>query len=369
MALRKLPFRRLALLAPLGIFLVFIVSACTTSGPQSTFDPVGPVADDQLSLFWLIFWIAVVVFVIVEGMLIYSIIRFRRRKGQEGLPPQIHGNNRLELAWTIVPALILIAIAIPTYITIADQSSPPPGEFIQVEVIGHQWWWEFVYPELGIVTANELRIPVDTVVKLDLLSGDVIHSFWVPKLAGKTDVVPNNRNQMWLLSEEIGTFFGQCAEFCGVSHAHMRFQVIVQSSDDFEAWAKGQADGSPGVDQLEGLALEGSQVFGSRGCVLCHTINGPDAPGVQDARIAAFESGGASFPAPNLTTFGERKTFAGGIIENNTENLRRWLKDPDDVKPGNRMSELAQVYNNGEELSDEEVDALVVYLQSRVPGN
>ena len=359
--------RRFAVIVSVGIALAILISACSTD-PQSTFDPAGPVADRQLSLFWLMFWLAVAVFVLVEGILFYSIIRFRRRKNQEGLPPQTHGNTPLEIAWTIAPALVLVVIAVPTYLTIADQRDPPEGDSIHVEVVAHQWWWEFRYPDLGVTTANELHIPVNKVVTIDLISGDVQHSFWVPKLAGKTDVLPNNLNQMWFLAEETGVFFGQCAELCGVAHAQMRFRVVSETEVEFDAWVRGQREPSPDPEQAT-LAAEGRLVFAVRQCVLCHTVNGTDTPGVQEGRIAAFEGGSGVFPGPNLTHFGSRGVFAGGIIDNTTENLRRWLEDPEDVKPGNRMAQLAVAYaDDADPLTDQEINALVAFLQSRKPA-
>ena len=228
------------------------VAACSTA-PQSTFDPKGPLAAQQLNLFWLIFWIAAAVFVIVEGALIYSIFRFRRKKDQDDsqLPEQIHGNAKLELTWTIIPFFILLAIAIPTYLTIAEQQNPPTGaELVEwagadnphlvVDVIGHQWWWEFRYPALGITTANQMHIPTNTAVVMNLISTDVIHSFWTPKLAGKTDVVPGRDNKMWFIAHEEGVFEGQCAELCGVAHGQMKFVVVAHDMAGYERWAEGQ---------------------------------------------------------------------------------------------------------------------------------
>ena len=345
---------------------MLFLAACDSDRPQSTFGPQGPVADRQLSLFWIIFWIAVVVFILVEGMLVYLIVRYRRRPDQEGIPPQIHGNTRLEIVWTVIPAIIIVGIAVPTYITIADQNSPPDGEVLDVIVVAHQWWWEFQYPGLGVITANELVVPVNVPVSLTLLSQDVIHSFWIPKLAGKVDVVPNNANQMWFVAPEPDEFFGQCAELCGIAHAHMRFRVRSETQADFDLWVRGQL--SPPKAPETQLAAQGRQVFGAKGCLVCHTANGPEPAGVQQSRMDGFLSGAALFPAPNLTSFGIRGMMAGGIVENNTENLLRWVKDPNEVKPGNRMAQLASAYQDPENpITDEEAQALVAYLQSLKP--
>ncbi len=345
-------------------FLFLIVSACSSSDPQSTFFPSGPVADRQLSLFWLIFWLAVAVFIVVEGALIYSIWKFRRRPDQVGLPKQIHGNTKLELAWTIAPVFILLVIAVPTYITIADQNSPPEGDALHVDVVAHQWWWEFQYPEQGIITANEMHIPTNTTVTFSLFSQDVIHSFWVPKLAGKIDVQPANVNENWFIAEEEGTLFGQCAELCGLAHAKMLFRVTAESQGDFDTWVDEQQ--MPPAPTTTDLEAAGSTLFATKQCVLCHTNTGPDAPGVQEGRHLSFERGGNAFAAPNLTHFASRETFAGSILDNTEENLRNWLRDPEEEKTGNRMADLAAVYNDpAMRLTDADIDALVAFLRSR----
>ena len=219
--------RRPGSFVTLSLILGFLLlsTACFPSDPLSTFDARGPVARAQLNLFVLIFWVAVVVFVVVNGILLYTAIKYRRKPGQE-LPVQTHGNTRLEIAWTIAPAIILVFIAVPTITTIFETANTPPGDVMEVKVTGHQWWWEFEYPDLGVVTANELHIPVGETVNLTLESDDVIHSFWVPKLAGKTDMIPGNTNTMWFSADDTGEYFGLCAEFCGTAHAQMRFRVI-----------------------------------------------------------------------------------------------------------------------------------------------
>ncbi len=379
MAPIKPALRRLLTLLPAVFLLAIVVAGCSESA-QSTFDPKGPVADRQLSLFWLIFWMAAAVFIVVEVALLYSIYKYRRRSGQDDdqLPEQIHGNTKLELTWTIIPFFLLLAIAVPTYITIADQHSPPTGNKlldmtgadnapITVDVIGHQWWWEFRYPELGITTANQMHVPTNTVINMNLISTDVIHSFWVPKLGGKTDVIPGRDNTMWWIASEEGVFEGQCAELCGVAHGQMKFIVVAHDAEGYQAWVDGQLQ--PPAPVVTDAERRGQNVFAMKGCVLCHTATGQDAFGVQEGRAAGFEQGSGSFPGPNLTHFASRDTFAGAIIDRSEGNLRSWLRNPDDVKPGNRMSELAPVYNDRTlRLSSEEIDDLIAYLQSREPS-
>ena len=370
MSLRRPSLRLLAL--GLSAVVVLILMACTPSHNQSTFDPAGPVAAKQLDLFNIIFWAAVFVFIVVGGALLYTVIRFRRRAGQTGIPVQTHGNTPLEIGWTIAPAIVLLVVAVPTVVYIFDIAKEPPPDALEVNVTGHQWWWEFEYPEQNVVTANELHVPVDVPVKLNLRSDDVIHSFWVPKLAGKQDVIPTNVNPMQFTAEAsyIDTlpaiFYGQCAEFCGVAHAHMRFRVVVESQEDFDGWVANYHElASRPVPTGDTQEAKGYLAFASRGCLLCHKTDGPASAEIRQSLKDAFERGELRFPAPNLTNFGGRTTMAAGMMELNRENIIKWLRDPDDVKPGNRMAELANVYIDPDaRLSDEEISALAAYLLS-----
>ncbi len=337
----------------LGIFLA--ITGCYPDHPQSTFDAAGPVARVQLNLFYWVFWASVFVFVVVEGALLYAVIRFRRKSSTDELPIQSHGNNRLEIAWTIAPAIVLAVVAVPTIQAIVETSTTPPAA-LEVRVTGHQWWWEFEYLGLDkpLVTANELHIPVGTPIDLKLESKDVIHSFWVPKLGGKTDLFPGTTNEMWLQADEAGTFYGLCAEFCGTAHAQMRLRVIAQPAADFNAWVENysKAATSPQTDS----AKLGEQVFMSNGgCVACHTVNGPPL----------FAQLG-----PNLTHVGTRTTLGAGIIDMNKENLIKWLNNPEAVKPGNQMTQLAPIYQSAElALSATEVEALADYLLGLKPSD
>ena len=333
---------RLLALAVVVLFAIFVVG-CYPSHPQSTFDAQGPVADKQLTLFYWIFGAMAFVFVTVLGALLYIVIRFRRRPGQEEIPTQVHGNTRLEVVWSISPAIVLAIVAFPTVTTLFDLDRTPEGA-LEIKVTGHQWWWEFEYPEEGIVTANELHIPVDRAVSFTLTSADVIHAFWVPKLGGKQDVVPTRENPMWLLAEEEGEYYGQCAEFCGVSHANMRLRVIAESDTDFNAWVKQQqaVPAPPTGKAAEGAELFANQAFtGGQQCAFCHTVEGVPIQGKV---------------GPNLTHVGSRTTIAAGFLDNTTDDLASWLRDPPGVKPGAKMPNLG--------LSEDQIDKLVAYLQS-----
>lgn len=307
--------------------------------PQSTFDPAGPVAASQLRLLNLSMWIMIAVFAIVAAILTYVVVRFRERPGQQGLPPQVEGNHRLEVLWTAGPILVLALLAVPTVRDVfALARTPEGGDALRVRVVGHQWWWEFQYPDLGIVTANELVIPAGRKVSLTLTSADVIHSFWVPRLAGKMDLVPGRENSMWIQADEPGTYSGQCAEFCGTSHANMRFLVVARPAAEFDAWVKGQQN--PVVEPQTDLARRGQEIFGQK-CVACHAIRG-----------TPFTKGAVG---PNLTGVGSRQTIAAGMLPNTDENLRRWLDNPSAVKPNAKMPD----YN----LNEQEIDALIAYLR------
>ena len=312
------------------------MAACSPALPQNTLAPAGEVARDILGLFQVIFWMAAVVFVVVQGLLIYAIFRFRRKPGDTAIPAQVHGNTPLEVAWTIAPAVILAVIAVPTIGTIGKLAEPPDGKPVaQVSVTGHQWWWEFQYPELGVLTANELHIPVGSRVNATLKSADIIHSFWVPRLSGKSDLFPGSRTtSRWFDADQPGEYQGQCAEFCGASHAHMKFRVIAQTQADFDAWVRAQKAPAAATTGA------GATLFTNKGCGACHTIEG----------LAQGKVG------PNLTHFATRGTLAAGEFVRNDENIATWLRNPLAVKPGSQMPNLG--------LSDSDIQTLVTYLQA-----
>jgi len=351
--------------------LFLFATGCSKEG-MSTWEAFGPVAQKQLDLFNVLLWVMVATFFLVEGVLLYAVIRYRKRPGQPR-PPQIHGNTTLEVVLTIIPTILVLALGIWSVFALFEIDKPPDDgpEPMHVNVTAHQWWFEFEYPDAGngkrIITANDLKIPVDRPITLSLFSDDVIHSFWVPKLAGKLDMVPTHENKMWFQadSDKIDddlpvTLFGQCAELCGLAHALMRFRVTVMEQTDFDSWAA--AYGPPPTNTNK--AKQGAQIFAAN-CTLCHTIDGPDDPALSASRLTGFLTGGdiTPVPAPNLTDLRTRNTLAAGIVDLNETTLRQWLHNPEDVKPGNYMSERAVLYQNGSaDLTDEEIDALIGYL-------
>jgi cytochrome c oxidase subunit 2 len=315
--------------------LALLLAACTQEYDYNSLAPAGPVADKQAELYTLVFWIAAGVFVLVEGALVFALFRFRRRS-TEDTPKQIHGNTRLEIAWTIVPALLLAGVAVPTLGTIFDLSGCPDGSE-QIEVVGHQWWWEVNYTEHEVTTANEIHIPTGEPVCVTLTSEDVIHSFWVPRLAGKQDMVPGRTIELQLVADRPGVYHGECAEYCGLSHGIMLFQVVAEEPADFDAWLTNE-----GADVAAQPPESISQMLTAT-CMTCHEIRG-----LQGAKPLQ--------PAPDLTHVGSRRTIVAGWLENNPRQLARWLRDPPAVKPGSLMPD----YN----LTDEQIEDLVAYLGS-----
>lgn len=337
---RRVPVK-LVLFALVSLIIPAILTACggADDNPQSTIDPAGPAADDINNIYNLLWVLGAIVFVLVEGALIYAIFRFRgNKKLINGRPAPVHGNTRLEIIWTVIPAVILAVIAIPTIQGIATLAETDDEAF-QINVIGNQFFWEFEYPDIvgpegtPLTTTNEMHVPVNTRIELTLLSNDVIHSFWVPRLAGKTDAIPGRENTMWLEADEVGTYVGQCAEFCGTEHAQMRFTVVADTEEDFNTWVENSR--SLPSDPVEaGLAIMEST------CAGCHLVEGTAAQGNV---------------GPELTNFANNDQIAG-VVPNTEENLRAWLANPQDVKPGTAMPNLG--------LSQGEIDALVAYLNT-----
>ena len=329
-------WRRRAFVALAGL-VAFAGTACASDAPQDFISGQdGPVADKADQLWDVTFAIAVAIFFIVELLLVFTIIKFRAKPGREA--KQFHGNTKVEVVLTVIPALILATLAVPTVQTIFDLSSRPDDAF-DIKVTARQFWWEYEYKDSGVITANEMHIPIDTPVYLTLQGEDVIHSFWVPKLAGKQDVVPGRTNQLTIQADEPGRYQGQCTEYCGLSHANMKLVVYAHTQADFDQWVADQQEDAAAPS--DSLASEGESLFLEGECINCHAVQGTDA----QSRVG-----------PDLTHFASRETFAGAMFENNTENLRAWLADPPAVKPGAKMPDYG--------LSSEEIDALVAYLQS-----
>ncbi|MBI3647979.1 MAG: cytochrome c oxidase subunit II [Actinobacteria bacterium] len=346
------------------VALALVVAACAPHASQDTLKPQGPYAREIKSLFIPVLWVAAAVFLIVEGGIVWIIVKYRHRKGRDRMPAQTHGNTRLEIGWTIAPALVLAVVMVPTVATIWDLASKPPSNAINVTVTGRQWWWKFEYtdPDMKtaaggqIVTANEMVIPTGRTVYLTVTADSdpgahttdglpgfaVIHSFWVPELAGKQDAIPTRENHILMQADHPGIYHGQCAEFCGLSHGIMRVQVRAVTPQEFDAWVANQKldalTPQPGT-----LAATGMQDFTGGQCIVCHAI-----AGIPNATADA---------GPNLTHFASRGCFAGCLLDNqNADDIRRWLEDPAAVKPGAKMPNY--------HLSPEQIDALVAYLMS-----
>jgi cytochrome c oxidase subunit 2 len=315
--------------------LAFALAGCAPS--PSFLAPTSAIAAHEANLFKVVLILGAAVLVFVEGGFIWSIIRDRKRDGDETPPPQIVGNRKVEFIWTAVPILLVITLFTLTVQTMGAVAAPrAAAQDLNLHVVGHRWWWEFYYPDLGITTANELHVPAGTNVQITLDSVDVIHSFWIPQLSGKTDVIPGQTNHMWFNAGQPGTFLGQCAEFCGTEHALMHIAVVVDSQEDFKAWAANQqkpAAPAQTADEQAGLKL----VAGT--CAGCHSID-PDQPEPKTG--------------PNLTHLFSRSVFGGGSFELTEDNLRRWLTDTQVMKPANDMQIT---------LRPEEVDQVMAYLK------
>jgi cytochrome c oxidase subunit 2 len=308
----------------------------------SIFAPESTPAHSIMRLSVLVLAIAGIIFVVVTSLLAYAVIRFRRRPNDDGTEPaQIYGSGPVEAAWTTVPILIVAVLTLTTARVIHEiQDARQPSGTVEVQVIGHQWWWEFRYPKLGIVTANEMHVPMSQVDSrrptfLDLRSADVVHSFWVPRLAGKTDLIPNKINSMWIEPERTGLFLGQCAKYCGTQHAKMLLRVYVDTPEDFDRWVQGQKKSA----QTDPTVAAGRRVFEQTACINCHAVRGT----VGDGRFG-----------PDLTHLMSRDTIGSGALSNSPEMLRGWIKAPDTLKPGVLMPAM--------NLNPDDLDKLTAYL-------
>jgi cytochrome c oxidase subunit II len=319
-----------------SIFL--LAGTAFAQSPTNIFDPAGTPAHTAFGLSLLVLSITLVIFLIVAGLLLYALIRFRHRSTDSNREPaQIYGSNQIIL---IVVTLFLTT----TRVILVTEAIPKPPSAMDVTVIGHQFWWEYNYPKLGVVTANELHVPISdpsspTPTYLTMSSADVSHSFWIPRLAGKMDLIPNRVNTMWIDPQATGLYLGQCAQYCGTQHAKMLLRVYAQTPQDFATWIEQQK--KPAVQDFPGntAAAEGQTVFMKNACINCHTIKGTVATG----RFG-----------PDLTHLASRDTIASGPIQNTPENLRKWVDDPNSLKPGSLMPAM--------HLNDHDLDVITAYL-------
>jgi cytochrome c oxidase subunit II len=351
---------------PLGLICVLalvLVAGCHGPYPQTTLDPRGDFAKLVDAVFMKTVYLAVIVFVLVEGALLFTLFKFRG-KPSDGEPQQIHGSTVVEIIWTIIPAVVLAVVAVPTVQTImatarVPATSPDGQPPLKVEVIGHQWFWEFRYPELGITTGNELHVPVNRTIDLRMKSADVIHAFWVPQFAGKRDLFPNRETRLWFTAEVTGEFPGACAEFCGTEHGRMDFYLMVDSADAFKAWVarrlsdstmKYNGDPMKPADSAatvaaaanDSLIERGRKVYVAHLCASCHSLSA----------MHVF-----SVVGPNLSGIGTRKMIGAGWLPNTDANLRDWVEHFQKVKPDVKM--VLQT-----PISDDEATALVAYLRT-----
>jgi cytochrome c oxidase subunit 2 len=321
-----------------------LATACTRQEePQNLLNPQGPIARKLDNLWDPVFLIAVIIFVLVEGLILFVMVRYRARSDDDA-PVQVHGNTKMEIGWTILPALLLLIIGFFTVTTLVDLDRKPSGDVLNVKVIGHQWWWEYDYLDYKVKTANELHIPVGQPVFVKVSSVDVIHSFWAPALAGKMDAVPGRDNHLTLQADKPGqTYLGQCTEYCGLSHANMRIRVVTHTQADFARWIADQQKGA--AIPTSGLAGEGAAVFRDKGCGGCHSVSG-------------FSAGTIG---PDLTHLYSRKTFAGALFDLDEQQLRLWLRDPPAQKPMNPNKGLGMP---NLQLTEDEIGKLIAFLET-----
>jgi cytochrome c oxidase subunit 2 len=334
-------FRRLA-----GIAVTFasFSAACAEPSPApwsptNIFAPESTPAQSIFDLSRFVLLVTTIIFVIVFTLLAYAVVNFRKRRSHEGREPaQVYGSIQLELAWTVIPVLIVVVLFLTAARVIAAiENAAPPANAVEVTVIGHQYWWEYRYPKLGVVAANELHIPVTVPTYFTLLSADTDHSFWIPRLGGKTDLIPNHPNSTWMDPRETGLYLGQCAQYCGTQHAKMLLRVYVDTPEQFARWI--QAQSRPA--EVGPTISEGQRIFERTACINCHAVAGTAANG----RFG-----------PDLTHLMSRDTIGSGAAPNTPENMRRWIQDPGFVKPGSKMPAMG--------LSDIELDAVTAYLET-----
>lgn len=401
--------------AALPALLAVVLTACQTDYPNSVFTAHTDFNRDVGYLFRILIYLGTAVFLFVEGILLYTIFRYRRRS-ESDRPEHVHGNTTLEVLWTVIPAIVLAFIAVPTVQTIFRTQAKARTDALQIEVIGHQWWWEFRYPQYKVTTANELYLPIGRTANFALRTEDVLHSFWIPQMGGKRDLITNRTNWLWFTPDSVSSqaWNGFCVEYCGTSHANMHFRMFTVAPADFDAWIRHQQRpavfgavggagtavdsavpgaavpaatvqqagfvafprekipahvvpqtplpaGLPYDDALTGDPMRGRDLLtkGAGGCLGCHVISGnPSMVGTV---------------GPNLTHLGSRSTIAGGIFPNDSRHLARWIKNARLMKPGVIMPTIGAgqydpvtkntVPRTGG-LTDEQIADIVAYLQA-----
>jgi cytochrome c oxidase subunit 2 len=318
---------------------MLLLGGCADS--PSALDTGGPRAGTIATLWWIMLAIATIVFIVVVALIVTAAVRsYRKRSASaEAVGNDDNDTRLIAIGGIVIPAIVLVGLFGLTLFDLSALSAPDDPSGIVVQVTGHQWWWEVRYPNDDITTANEIHIPTGVPVEIDLLSDDVIHSFWVPQLQGKLDLIPGQANTTWIEADKPGSYRGQCAEFCGVQHANMAFTVVAEPADDYAAWVDQQRQPAP--EPTTPQLVNGEQVFLGSACVYCHTIDGTASKGVI---------------APNLTHLASRQTLAAGTIPNNTGNLAAWILDPQHFKPGTQMPPT--------QLSGDDLTALLAYLES-----
>lgn len=330
--------------------LAFILSGCGRDN-LTAFVPKGYGADISMQLIILTTVVMSFVLIIVMVLLVIVLVRFRKKKGDPTITPeQVEGNKLLETVWTVIPIILVIIFSVPTvFATFHLADSKDAADHINIDVTGNQYWWHYDYQNEEISTSEDLYIPVNTKVYIHLITNDVLHSFWVPSISGKLDVNPENTNTMYIEAYEEGVFFGKCAELCGPSHSLMDFKVVVVSQDEYDQWVSDMQEFDSDKLELDQVAADGKELFEKKGCVSCHATDSQDY------------SAGAVPIGPDLTNFGDRSRVAG-YLEPTKENIVEWIKDPESLKPGNKMTGAY------EPLTDDEADKIAEYLMQLKPS-
>jgi cytochrome c oxidase subunit II len=343
---RAADFKRATRAVVMSMVAAVMAGCAEKRFPLDTLSPKSDLTRAILDLFKEITILDSIVLLVVIGAMFGAIFIYSSREGDPGEPSATHSDVTLEMLWTVIPAIILVAITVPTVHTIIrTQPDHWPADTLRVRVIAHQWWWEFRYPTLGVVTADEVHIPAGQAVHFEMVSEDVIHSFFMPSIGGKRDVVPGQENQITATADTPGEYYGQCTEFCGASHANMRFRVFVDTPEAFKQWTAHQLEGP--LKPAGGPAAAGAKIWANAPCAICHTIKG----------VSGFSKDYTfGFRGPDLTHFGSRTTLAGSIMDNTPADVALWITNPDAVKPGANMPTLG--------LRGQQLNNLVAYLES-----